>query len=47
MKEVILFQRNYSECPDECATEDEILQDIMQGIKSTYEPCILMDTVEE
>ena len=45
MKEIILFQRNYSECPDECAVEDDILSDIMQGIKKTFEPCILVGTV--
>jgi len=40
MKEVILFQRNYdgSECPEDCAAEDDILCDIMKGIEAVYEP---------
>ena len=45
MKEVILFQREYSDCPDECAVEDDILADIMRNIETVYEPSILTGTV--
>jgi len=45
MKEVILFQREYTECPDDCTVEDDILQDIMRNIESVFEPCVLVGTV--
>ena len=45
MKEIVLFRRGLSDCPDDCTTEDDILQDIMQGIKATFEPCVLVGTV--
>jgi len=45
MKEVVLFQRDYNDYPDDCAVEDDIFNGIMQSIESIFEPCVLVGIV--
>jgi hypothetical protein len=45
LKEVILFQREYSGCPDDCEMEDEILSGVYRCIEAIFEPCVLVGTV--
>ena len=45
MKEVVLFQREYSECPDDCDMGDFIFDNIMQGIEAVFEPSVLVGTI--